>query len=179
MTMAKGLTSGYAPMGAVMMTEAVYEGLAAGSTEIPLGHGFTYSGHPVSAAIALEVIRLYTEGGVLANAEAVAPVFTDGLRRLEAHPMVGEGRGLGLLGAIEPVADKATKRPFPKELRLSERLFTRAYDNGVIFRAFSDGVIGLAPALCCSPSEMQEIFARITKTLDDLLEEPDIRGAMG
>ena len=179
MTMAKGLTSGYAPMGAVMMSEAIYLGLAAGSSEIPLGHGFTYSGHPVSAAVALEVIRLYTDGGVLANAEAVAPVFAEGLRRLEAHPMVGEGRGLGLLGAIEPVADKATKRPFPKDLRLSERLFARAYENGVIFRAFSDGVIGLAPALCCSAGEMQEIFARITKTLDDLLEEPDIRQAMG
>ena len=93
--------------------------------------------------------------------------------------MVGEGRGLGLLGAIEPVADKATKRPFPKDLRLSERLFTRGYENGVIFRAFSDGVIGLAPALCCSSGEMEEIFARITKTLDDLLEGPDIRKAMG
>jgi adenosylmethionine-8-amino-7-oxononanoate aminotransferase len=179
MTVAKGLTAGYAPMGAVLMSEAIYQGLADGaSPDVPIGHGFTYSGHPVSAAVALEVIRLYTEGGILANGQQVAPRFAAGLARLADHPLVGDARGRGLVGALELVVDKATKQTFPPELRLAERIFTRAYDNGVIFRAFADGVIGLAPALCCSDDEMDTIFDRIALTLDQVLDEPEIRAAV-
>ena len=132
----------------------------------------------MSAAVALEVLRLYTEGGVLANGQAVATRFSAGLERLAEHPMVGEARGRGLLGALELVADKTTKRVFDPALKLSERLFDGGYAKGVIFRAFSDGAVGLAPALCCSDAEMDMIFDRIWKTLDDLLEQPDIRQAM-
>jgi adenosylmethionine-8-amino-7-oxononanoate aminotransferase len=180
MTVAKGLTSGYAPMGAVLMSEEVYGVLAdAAPADVPIGHGFTYSGHPVSAAVGLEVLRLYTEGGVLANAQAVAPRFAAGLERLSDHPLVGDTRGRGLLGAIELVSDKASKRRFDPALKVPERLFEGGYRNGVIYRAFGDGVIGLAPALCCTEGEMDMIFERIGGTLDALLEEPDIREALG
>jgi adenosylmethionine-8-amino-7-oxononanoate aminotransferase len=179
MTVAKGLTAGYAPMGAVLMSEAIYDGLADGAApDALIGHGFTYSGHPVSAAVGLEVLRLYTDGGILANGQAVAGRFAAGLERLSQHPMVGEARGRGLLGALELVTDKSTKRAFDPSLRLPDRLFQRAYENGVIFRAFGDGVIGLAPALCCSEAELDMIFDRIAKTLDDLLEQTDIRAAV-
>lgn len=178
MTIAKGLTAGYSPMGAVMLSEEIYEGLAAGSIEGPVGHGFTYSGHPVSAAVGLEVLRLYFDGGILANGQAVAPAFAEGLRRLGGHPLVGDHRGRGLLGALELVADKASKRRFDPDLTLPDRLFQRAYANGVIVRSFSDGAVGFAPALCCSRGEMELIFERVARTLDDLLEEPDIRAAM-
>jgi adenosylmethionine-8-amino-7-oxononanoate aminotransferase len=179
MTVAKGLTSGYSPMGAVLMSEKMYEGLAdSPGQDAPIGHGFTYSGHPVSAAVGLEVLRLYTDGGILANGQAVAPRFAAGLARLSEHPLVGEARGRGLLGALELVADKTTKARFHTALKVPERLFDNGYANGVIFRSFSDGAIGLAPALCCSEGEMDEIFARIGKTLDDLLEQPDIRAAI-
>jgi adenosylmethionine-8-amino-7-oxononanoate aminotransferase len=167
-------------MGALLMSEEVYQGLANGAApDVPIGHGFTYSGHPVSAAVGLEVLRLYTDGGILANGQAVGPVFAAGLQRLKDHPLVGEVRGVGLLGALELVADRKSKRIFGPELRFSERLFDRAYQNGVIFRAFGDGTIGLAPALCCTASEMEMIFDRIATTLDDLLEQADIRAAMG
>jgi len=179
MTVAKGLTSGYAPMGAVLMSESVYAVLAdAAPADVPIGHGFTYSGHPVSAAVGLEVLRLYTEGGILANAQAVAPRFAAGLDRLADHPLVGDTRGRGLLGAIELVADKASKRRFDPALKVPDRLFSGGYRNGVIYRAFGDGIIGLAPALCCSADEMDMIFERIGRTLDVLLEEPDIRAAI-
>jgi adenosylmethionine-8-amino-7-oxononanoate aminotransferase len=179
MTVAKGLTSGYAPMGAVLMSEAVYATIADAAPDVPVGHGFTYSGHPVSAAVGLEVLRLYDEGGILANAQSVAPVFAAGLQRLADHPLVGDTRGRGLLGAIELVADKASKRRFDPALKLPDRLFAGGYENGVIFRAFGDGIIGLAPALCCAPGEMDMIFERIGRTLDALLEASDIRAAMG
>jgi adenosylmethionine-8-amino-7-oxononanoate aminotransferase len=179
MTVAKGLTAGYAPMGAVLMSDKVYQGIADGATpDLPIGHGFTYSGHPVSAAVGLEVLRLYTEGGILANGQAVAARFSAGMEMLADHPMVGETRGRGLLGAIELVADKKTKDRFAPALQLPDRLFAQGYANGVIFRAFGDNIIGLAPALCCADDEMDMIFDRIRKTLDNLLEEPDIRGAM-
>lgn len=179
MTMAKGLTSGYVPMGAVMMSDEIYAGIADGAAkDLLVGHGYTYSAHPVSAAAALEVIRLYTEGGILANGQAVATEFRRGLDGVVDHPLVGEVRGRGLLGAIELVADKASKEPFDPSLRIGERLFEAAYRNGVIFRAFADGTIGLAPALICSASEMELIFARIRKTLDDVLDQPEVRAAL-
>lgn len=179
MTMAKGLTAGYVPMGAVMMSEAIYQGIANGTGEGQVvGHGFTYSGHPVSAAVGLEVIRLYTEGGILANGQARGADFAAGLASLKDHPLVGDVRGRGMLGAIELVTDKAAKTRFDASLKLPDRLFAQGYKNGVIFRAFGDNIIGLAPALCCNEAEMALIFQRIRKTLDDMLEAPDIRAAL-
>ena len=110
MTVAKGLTAGYAPMGAVLMSDAVYTGIADGAgTRSAVGHGQTYSADPVSAAIGLEVLRLYHEGGLLANGVAQAPRFEAGLRDLLDHPLVGDARSRGLLGALELVSDKATR----------------------------------------------------------------------
>jgi adenosylmethionine-8-amino-7-oxononanoate aminotransferase len=178
MTLAKGLTAGYAPMGALLMSDKVYQGIADGAAiDVPIGHGLTYSGHPVSAAVGLEVLRLYNEGGILANGQQVGKRFAAGLARIADHPLVGDTRGRGMLGAIELVTNKASKARFDPALKLADRLFQRGYANGVIFRAFPDNIIGLAPALCCSDEEMDMIFERIGRTLDDLLEEPDIRQA--
>jgi adenosylmethionine-8-amino-7-oxononanoate aminotransferase len=179
MTLAKGLTAGYAPMGAVLMSDKIYQGIADGaSPDLVIGHGFTYSGHPVSAAVGLEVLRLYTDGGILANGRKVGVRFAAGLEAIADHPLVGDTRGRGLLGAIELVADKSSKARLDPSLKVADRLFTQGYRNGVIFRAFADNIIGLAPALCASDEEMDMIFARIRKTLDDLLEEADIRAAI-
>jgi adenosylmethionine-8-amino-7-oxononanoate aminotransferase len=180
MTLAKGLTAGYAPMGALLMSDKVYQGIADGAApDLAIGHGLTYSGHPVSAAVALEVLRLYGEGGILANGQRVGRRFAQGLADMASHPMVGDTRGRGMLGAIELVADKESKARFDPGLGLPDRLFAAGYRNGVIFRAFGDNIIGLAPALCCSEDEMDMIFSRITKALDDLLSQPDIRQALG
>ncbi len=176
MTLAKGLTAGYAPMGAVLLSDTVYQGIANGAApDLAIGHGLTYSGHPVSAAVGLEVLRLYDEGGILDNGQKVGVRFADGLAALADHPLVGETRGRGMLGAIELVTNKATKARFDPNLKVADRLFAAGYANGVIFRAFADNIIGLAPALCCSDDEMDMIFARIRTTLDQLLDEPDIR----
>lgn len=176
MTVAKGLTAGYLPMGAVLMSEAVYGAIADGAAEgAPIGHGHTYSAHPVSAAVALEVLRLYHEGGLLANGIAQAPRFEEGLQSLLRHPLVGDARQRGLLGALELVADKAGRRRFDPALRLSERITRTAYSNGLIFRAFGDNVLGFAPALCFGPREFELLFQRLERTLDQLLADPDVR----
>jgi len=178
MTVAKGLTAGYAPMGAVLMSDEVYQGIADGTPGAPVGHGQTYSAHPVSAAIALEVIRLYTEGGLLANGIAQAPLFEEGLRSLLQHPLVGDARSRGLLGALELVADKAGKTRFDASLKLSDRIFDAAYRNRVIFRAFGDNILGFAPALCYSASDFELLFKRLKNTLDEVLEQPEVRRAV-
>ena len=179
MTMAKGLTGGYLPMGAVMIAEHVYAGIADGaSPETPIGHGHTYSGHPVSAAVALETIRLYTEGGILANGQKVGRTFEAGLKALESHPLVGEARSRGMLGALELVSDKKARTPFDPALKIADRLFAHGYKTGIVFRAFADGTIGLAPALSCTEGEMGLLLARLKATLDATLEEADIRKAL-
>jgi len=179
LTLAKGLTSGYAPMGAVLMADRIYQTIADSAPEaLPVGHGFTYSGHPVSAAVALEVLRLYRQGGLLENGVAVGTRFAARLEALRAHPLVGDARGRGLLGAIELVTNKQTKAGFAADLDVGGRLSQLTWDNGVIVRCFANAVIGFAPALCCSDDEMELIFDRVEKSLGQLLEQPDIRAAL-
>ncbi len=179
MTMAKGLTAGYAPMGATMMSEKVYAGIADGAPEgASIGHGATYSAHPVGAAVALEVLRLYEEGGILANGQRGAAHFAAGLDALLAHPLVGDARHRGLLGALELVSDKASKRRFDAALGLADRIFAAGYRNGLVFRSFGDHILGFAPALTFTEDEFAQMFTRLKKTLDEVLEAPDVRAAM-
>lgn len=179
MTVAKGLTAGYAPMGALLMSERIYAGIADGAgTSAVVGHGQTYSAHPVSAAIGLEVLRLYHEGGLLANGLAQAPRFERGLQALLDHPLVGDARSRGLLGALELVADKATRRRFDPALNLSEKIAASAWRNGLIFRAFADNILGFAPALCYTAEEFDTMFVRLKTTLDDVLALPEVRAAV-
>ncbi|MBP0588199.1 aspartate aminotransferase family protein [Paraburkholderia sp. LEh10] len=179
MTLAKGLTAGYAPMGAVLMSDAVYQGIAdGGDVTAAIGHGHTYSAHPVSAAIGLEVMRLYHEGGLLANGQARAPRFAQGLDALLAHPLVGDSRHRGLLGALELVSDKTSKQGFDASLKLPDRIAAAAYVNGLVFRAFGDNILGFAPALCYTESEFDMLFERLEKTLDDVLAQADVRAAL-
>ncbi|CAD6528882.1 Putrescine--pyruvate aminotransferase [Paraburkholderia kirstenboschensis] len=178
MTVAKGLTAGYAPMGAVLMSDEIYQGIADGDAEAIVGHGHTYSAHPVSAAIGLEVLRLYHEGGLLANGVARAPRFARGLDALLEHPLVGDSRHRGLLGALELVTNKDSKAQFDPALKLSERIATAAYENRLIFRAFGDNILGFAPALSYTESDFDMMFERLEKTLDDVLAQADVRAAL-
>ncbi len=177
MTLAKGLTSGYLPMGAVLMADHVYEVIAEGAGAKAVGHGFTYSGHPVSAAVALEVLSLY-EGGLLENGRKMGARLQDGLRSLSDHPLVGDVRGRGMLAAVELVTDKAAKTPLPAELNAATRLFDRAWEQGLVIRSFAQGVFGYAPPLCCTGAEIDAIVERTRKVLDLTLEDPEIRAVL-
>lgn len=179
MTVAKGLTSGYAPMGALLMSEEIYQGIAGDANDTAIvGHGQTYSAHPVSAAVALEVLSLYHEGGLLANGQAQAPRFAAGLDALLEHPLVGESRHRGLLGALELVADKESRARFDPSLKLPERIAAAAWRNKLVFRAFGDNILGFAPALCYSEKEFEFMFGRLQRTLDEVLDEPEVRAAL-
>lgn len=180
MTVAKGLTAGYAPMGALFMSDRIYRAIADNTPSgVAIGHGQTYSGHPVSAAIGLEVLRLYEEGGLLANGQASGAHLAAGLERLRDHPLVGDVRSLGLLAGVELVTDKAAKtRPAPG-LELPKQLAASGYRNGVVFRAFGDGIVGFAPPLCITTDEVDLLLERFRKSLDDVLNIKEIRNAVG
>ncbi|GMG83045.1 aspartate aminotransferase family protein [Paralimibaculum aggregatum] len=178
MTTAKGLTSGYAPMGAVFLSEHVYATIADGAGQGVVGHGLTYSGHPVSAAIGLAVLDLY-EGGLLENGRRAGARLMAGLQALADHPLVGDVRGRGMLAALELVTDKAAKTPLPAAAQPATRIFDRAWAQGLVLRAFPWGVIGFAPPLCCTEAEIDGILARTRAVLDETLDDPDIRAAMG
>ncbi|MBY3174310.1 aspartate aminotransferase family protein [Rhizobium leguminosarum] len=177
MTTAKGLTSGYVPMGAVLMADHVYETIAEGAGAAAVGHGYTYSAHPVSAAVGLEVLKLY-ENGLLENGIRAGARLMQGLESLRDHPLVGDVRGRGMLAAVELVVDKVNKTPLPASAEPARRIFDRAWENGLVIRAFGNGAIGYAPPLCCTETEIDAIVERTRITLDETLEDPDVRRAL-
>ena len=177
MTTAKGLTSGYVPMGAVFISDHVYNTIADSAGKAAVGHGYTYSAHPVSAAVGLECLRLYEEG-LLDNGRRAGKRLMAGLRSLADHPLVGDVRGRGMLAAIELVTDKERKTPLPPEADAGRRIFDRAWNNGLIIRAFAQGVLGYAPPLCCTDEDIDGIIERTRTTLDQTLEDKDVRAAM-
>lgn len=177
MTTAKGLTSGYVPMGAVFMSDHVYDTIADSAGAAAVGHGFTYSAHPVSAAVALAVLELY-EGGLLENGRKAGARLMAGLEGLRDHPLVGDVRGRGMLAAVELVTDKAKKTPLPASVQPATRLFDRAWEQGLVIRSFAQGIFGYAPPLCCTEAEIDAIVDRTRKVLDLTLEDPEIRAVL-
>lgn len=164
MTMAKGLSSGYLPISAVMVGERVGEALMASGEEWV--HGFTYSGHPVAAAVALENITILENEGLHERASgSIGKAFADMLTSLEDHPLVGETRARGLIGAIELIAEKETRRFFPEQLEVGVTCRKYCIENGLVMRAVRD-VMVLSPPLIINQAEIDEIGIRARKALD-------------
>lgn len=171
MTIAKGLTSGYAPMGATLLQESIYQTIASKAPSIsPIGHGQTYSGHPVSAAVAHAVLDLY-EGGILANGQAVGRYFEERLRSLAGHRLVGEVRVRGMLGAIELVVDKKTKEKPPAQLAFGQRILAQALKAGLVFRAFGDDILGFAPPLNFTHADVDLLIERLTHSINQAAQD--------
>ncbi|MGO8955538.1 MAG: aminotransferase [Rhodomicrobium sp.] len=166
---AKGLSSGYLPISAVMIGEQIWQACYEQSGKLGVfGHGFTYSGHPVSAAVALEVLRLYEELDILANVQRNASVLQEGLRRLAEHPLAGNARGLGYIGALELVRDKESKQAFAPAAELGLFAERSCLSHGVILRALGD-TIAVAPPLIADAAEIEEILAVLALALDETL----------
>ena len=163
MTIAKGLTSGYVPMSAVLMTDAVFDVLAEGGV-IP--HGYTYSGHPVSAAVALENLRIMKEEGVVDRVrEDTGPYFQARLRELNDHPLVGEVRGVGLVAGVELSKDKTTRELFEPMGQVGALCHEHLYDEGVVFRAMRD-VMCTSPPLTITREEIDELVTKARAGID-------------
>ncbi|EKV27342.1 Adenosylmethionine-8-amino-7-oxononanoate aminotransferase [Caenispirillum salinarum AK4] len=171
MTMAKALSSAYLPISAVLINETVYQGIRSGSDALgAFGHGYTYSAHPVAAAVANETLAIYEERDMLGHVNSVSPRMQERLRALADHPLVGEARGIGLIGAVELVADKATKENFDPARKVGPSVAAKAQNNGVILRAMAGDIIAFSPPLVISTAEIDEMFDRFGAALDTQAE---------
>ena len=170
LTAAKALSSAYLPISVVLVPEFLYEPMIEASGKAGVfGHGFTYSGHPVSAAVALRTLELYEERKLYDHVRRVSPHFQSKFREMLDHPLVGDVRGIGLVGACELVKDKQSKEPFRSENSVGFYLAERCQAHGLITRALGD-IVALCPPYIVTESDIDEIFDRYAKGLDDTLE---------
>lgn len=170
MTLAKGLTSGYVPMSALMVGDEPWEILKNASEKHgPFAHGFTYSAHPLSAAVALENIRLIAEEDLPGRAARLGAVFQENLRAAVGdHPLVGEVRGLGLMAGVELVADKAAKKAFDPALGVGKRLAVLLMEEeGLICRPIVN-TLAFSPPLVASEAELDQMVSRFARGLGKL-----------
>ena len=163
---AKALSSAYVPIAALMISEPIYQALVMESEKLgTFGHGSTYAGHPVAAAVALETLKIYQERDMVNRVRAIAPRMQDGLRRFAGHPLAGEVRGVGLIGAVELVKNKNTKEPFDPALGVGGYLHDQAKENGLLIRNMTD-TIAFCPPLIIGADDIDEMLARFGRALD-------------
>jgi len=170
LTCAKALSAAYLPISAVMVTERVFQGLATESHEIgTFGHGYTYSGHPVPAAVAVETLKIYDEIGIVDHVRTVGPHLQSELRRRFAgHELVGEVRGIGMIGALELVADREARRNFDPKQKVVARLTKLCEQHGVIARGLPSDSLAFSPPLIITEAEITEMLDRVGLALDEL-----------
>ncbi len=166
-TVAKALSAAYQPISGLLLTDAIQDTLLAESRKQgTFAHGVTYAAHPVCAAVALETLKIYEERRVVEHVREIAPHFLGRLQALTDHPLVGEARGVGLLGAVELVSDKPGKKAFPAAAGLGAWIQGRAMEYGVIVRAIRDS-IALCPPLIITVAQIDELVDGLTRALDD------------
>lgn len=166
MTVAKGLSGAYQPISGLLLTDAIHEALKAGSRKHgAFAHGLTYAAHPVTAAVALETLKIYRERRIVEHVQQVAPYFFERLNALAGHPLVGEVRGMGLLAAVEITADKANKTPFPPEAAVGAWIQAKAMEHGVIVRAIAN-CVAMCPPLISERQHIDELVGGLAKALD-------------
>jgi 4-aminobutyrate--pyruvate transaminase len=165
LVVSKALTSSYMPLSALVFSDAIYQALADNSAKIGVfAHGFTASGHPVATAVALENLNIIEERDLVGNCAALAPQFQARLREFAGHAYVGEARGIGLIGALELVADKKSKAAFEKPGAVGARLAELCQEEGLIIRAIGD-IIAFCPPLVINSAEVDEMFDRFARAL--------------
>ena len=177
LTCAKALTASYLPMSATLVSKPIYDVLVKQSDKLGIfGHGYTYSAHPVPAAVALETLRIYDERDIVGHVRKVGPRLQAGLRKLAEHPLVGEARGIGLIGALELVRDKATRASFDAKPSIGAFVVKRAQAHGAILRNMAGDIIAFSPPLIISEREIDELVDKTRRALDDTLPMARERG---
>lgn len=170
LTCAKALSSSYLPISAVMVNEKVFQGLAKESHEIgTFGHGYTYSGHPVPAAVAIETLKIYDEMDIVSHVQTVGAYMQAALReRFGDHELVGEVRGIGMIGAVEFVADRAARKNFEPGAKVGARLSKLCEQHGVIARTLANDTLAFSPPLIMTVAEVDEMLDRVGTAVDEL-----------
>jgi len=164
---AKALSAAYLPISALLINDKIFDSMVEQSEKLGVfGHGSTYAGHPVSAAVALETLTIYEELNIVGHVKQVSPALQNGLRRFADHPLVGEVRGIGLVGAVELVKDKETKQAFDPKSGVGASCQNFAYEHGLIIRALGDS-LAFCPPLVISEDETHELLDCFEKALND------------
>ncbi len=169
-TCAKALSASYLPISATMVNERVFQAVASESHKIgTFGHGYTYSGHPVPAAVAIEALKIYDEIDIVAQVRMVgAHMQAELRRRFEGHELVGEVRGIGMIGAFELVADRDARRNFEPAQKMAARLVKLGEAHGIISRGLPSDTVAFSPPLIMTESEVDEMLDRMARALDEL-----------
>jgi 4-aminobutyrate--pyruvate transaminase len=163
---AKALSAAMQPISALMVNEKVFSAMVDESKKLGnFAHGFTYAGHPVATAVALEVLRIYDEMDMVPHVQRVGAHMQKMLRGFADHPMVGDVRGVGLMCGMEMMADKATRTPFDPARKVSAIAEKHARANGLILRFIGDRV-AFSPPLIITEAEVDDMGARLQKVLD-------------
>ena len=171
MTIAKGLTSAYAPLSGSIISQRVFDVIMQGTDDFgPLGHGWTYSAHPVSAAAGIATLDLVDRLGLVENARNTGPYLQDALAEaIGDHPNVAEVRGVGLMAAVEFMDDPGERRWFPP-MTIAPKIAEAMTRRGVIARAMPQGdIIGFAPPLCITPFEIDILAAALRDATEEVL----------
>ncbi|MBN9061000.1 MAG: aspartate aminotransferase family protein [Rhizobiales bacterium 65-9] len=176
MSVAKAVTSAYAPLGAVLIDEDMNQALIDESRKIGIfGHGFTYSGHPLSCAVAVKTLEIYQRDDIVGKVRKVSPTFLRRLEKLGDHPLIGEARGVGLIGGLEIVADKKSKKQYDPKKGVAAKAVNFAQDEGLIVRPLLGDRVAFCPPLVISEAEINEMFDRferaLAKTQDWIVKE--------
>ena len=168
LTTAKMITSAYVPFSALYVSGKIYQACADASAAVGVfGHGYTYSGHPLGCAIALETLKIYEERDIVGHVRNVSPAFQAGLQKFADHPLVGDVRGVGLIGAVELAEDKHARKPFHPKRAVGPYLVRRAQEHGLILRAMGGDIVAFSPPLIITEPQIAELMRRFAKTLDD------------
>ena len=171
LTSAKALSAAMLPISAVLINERIHEAMLAQSDKYGnFAHGFTYAGHPVAAAVALEVQKIYAEIDIVSGAKRLGPLLQSTLGRLRAHPLVGDVRGMGLILGMELMWDGEKCIPFDSDLKVGARVDAAAMRNGLIIRVVGDRLV-FAPPLVIESHEIDEIGRRLERALDDVARD--------
>jgi putrescine aminotransferase len=171
--MAKGLSSGYQPIGAVAFADHIVKDFFALGGEFY--HGMTYAGHPVACAVALKNIEIIEQEKLVERTRELGPYFGQALARLRDHPIVGETRSVGLIGAIELCLDKKTRERFKEPGRVGAKCRDHCFKNGLIMRACWDTMV-LSPPLVITKKEIDELVSLARGGLDATYK--DVKGEM-
>jgi len=171
MTLSKQMSSSYLPASAVLINDRVYQPIKERTGEIgTLGHGFTAGGHPVPSAVALETIRIIEEDNIIENVRVQGERLQAGLRALTSHPLVGEARGVALIGALELVTDKQTKAGLATPGQLGALVNANLQEAGIISRSMGDA-LAFCPPMIISAAEVDELLAGVKTALDKSLKD--------
>ena len=169
LTCAKALSSAYLPISAIMLSDHVYGPLAEHAEQLGIfGHGYTYSAHPVCAAVALRTQQLIAERDIIGHVRRIAPVFAARVEKLDRFDFIGNVRAIGLIGAMEFCADSSSREKFDPTHKMAAKAVAKIQDHGVILRALPGDIVGFCPPLIISEGELHDMFDRVEAAMDAL-----------